>query len=179
MQRTRRLALAPVLLAMLAGCRADPPPAASPAAREAYAPFTVTVDGPHWFHTVTFKDVGLRAPSDADRQAIIEAIGDAFAHRLSRRVPAHLDYDPTVAEPVWHTQCRGHHLYVDLWRSSGPDRVGFSLWKGCGADDRVAWVEVPAPPSALESPGWLDVASRLGETIADAAMQRCPHERCG
>lgn len=171
-------ATAAVLLAALAGCRAAPAPA-DPPPSEGYVPFSVSVDAPHWFHAATFKDVGLRAASDADRRLVVEAIGDAFAQRLSRQVPARLEYDPAVADPAWHRQCRGHHLYVDLWRSTAPDRLGFSLWKGCGADDRVAWSEVPAPPDALESAGWLDVVSRLGETIADAAAAACPDTRCG
>jgi hypothetical protein len=176
--------IAALALAALAGCRAEAPrdaarPADAAAEAPTYLPFAVQVDGPLWFQTASFKDVGLRTRSDAQRRAVMEAVTDAFALRLGeRQVPAHATYEPELADPAWHTQCRARHLYVDVWRSTAPDRLGFSLWKGCGADDRVAWTELPAPPGAFESADWLDAATRLGAAIADAA-RACPDERCG
>lgn len=134
---------------------------ASPAFADAhvYSPFAVLTPG----ISVSFKDVGLKV-EPAERAAILEAIAAGVAASLA----AEEVHRPEWALPGWHRQCRGAHVYVDLWRSAGPDRLGFSLWQGCSADDRLAHVELPTVTSAFEVGDALARAGNFGEAIGDA-----------
>ncbi|MCA9687736.1 MAG: hypothetical protein KC457_36595, partial [Myxococcales bacterium] len=70
----------------------------------------------------------------------------------------------------------GAHRYVDLWRSANPPRVGFSLWAGCGADDKLAWRELPlASEDALAGPEALAAVEALADALVDAlGAKACP-----
>lgn len=124
-----------------------------------YSPFAVTA--PHL--SVSFKDVGLRV-APAERAAILEAIASGVANSLG----AKQHHRPDWTRPGWHRQCRGQHIYVDMWRSAAPDRLGFSLWQGCSVDDRIAHVEVPTVAAAFEAADGLVRAGNFGEAIGDA-----------
>ncbi|MEZ4472917.1 MAG: hypothetical protein R3F60_19450 [bacterium] len=111
--------------------------------------------------------MGLRL-QPGQREAVLEAVAEAVAGRLGGRAEHH----PEWTTPAWHGQCRGEHLYVDLWRSPGPDRLGFSVWQGCGADDQLMSVELPTAPEAFESSAWVDEAARLGDAVGAAVSDR-------
>jgi hypothetical protein len=153
-----------VLFLLLAfGAQAAPP--ASP-----YLDQAVEVGVPHWFQQVTFKDVGL-ASDRAERATWIRAVTRALASSLDARLMAHAHPAPEAADPRWHHACRGRHVYVDVWRSTSPDRVGFSLWRGCGADDQFAWQEVPT------SLGLISSAQQVAGAIADV-LSVCDERTC-
>jgi hypothetical protein len=139
-------------------------PLASP---PAYSPFAVQTEA----LSISFKDVGLRVAPD-QRAAVLEAIAGGVASQLGA-TPSHR---PDWTRKAWHRQCRREHVYVDLWRSPGPDRLGFSLWRGCSADDKVAHVEQPTAPRAFEDAQGLQRATRFGATIG-AAIQACTAAR--
>jgi hypothetical protein len=192
MHRTRRparRALTTLAWTLLAGwgCRPPPPSAAAPSAAApaeaaadpgraaVYSPFAVQVAGSFWIDTITFKDVGLRL-QDAGSQALVY---EAFAAALALALVAHeaqAAFEPTVADPRWHTMCAGRHLYVDVWQSEAPRRLGYSLWSGCGADDRLAWVEVPLATPVGADP--LAAAMLLAAEVT-ARIDPCPSVVCG
>lgn len=135
-----------------------------------YMSHTVEVDAAHWFQHVTFKDVGLAA-GPADRDGWMRNVTRVLARTLDAGLHARARVEPSVADPEWHRACHGQHVYVDVWRSAGPDRVGFSLWRGCGDDDRFAWQEVPA------SDGWAASAPVVAKAIAHA-LRVCDAVTC-
>ncbi|MCA9526430.1 MAG: hypothetical protein KC549_09075 [Myxococcales bacterium] len=158
---------------LLPACRAPdaaPPPAARAAepAHPSYSAFGVHL-GPK-DQTISFKDVGLRL-ADGQREAVIEAVAEAVAGRLG----GHAEHHPEWTTDAWHGQCRGEHLYVDLWRSPAPDRLGFSVWAGCSAEDQLMSVELPTTPAAFEGSAWVDEAARLGAAVGEAVRPRVAH----
>lgn len=156
----------------LAACTPDPTtPSPPPPAASGYSPFGVHAHTRR-AQTISFKDVGLRLP-EAQRTVVLEAIAEAVATRLE----GHAEHHPDWATEGWHGQCRSEHLYVDLWRSPGPDRLGFSLWQGCSADDQLMSHELPTVPAAFEGPDWIEHASKLGEAVGEA-VGRCGAGAC-
>lgn len=124
-----------------------------------YSPFAVQTDS----LSISFKDVGLRLEPQ-HRAAVLEAIAGGTAATLGA-TPSHR---PDWTQPAWHRQCRRQHVYVDVWRSPGPDRLGFSLWRGCSAADKVAHVERVTATRAFEDDQGLQRATAFGATIGEA-----------
>lgn len=124
-----------------------------------YSPFAV--ESAHL--SISFKDVGLRLHPDA-RAAVLEAVAAGVASSLA----ADQVHRPDWTQAAWHRQCRREHVYVDMWRSVEPDRLGFSLWTGCSIDDRIAHVEMPTIRGAFEATDGMDRAGNFGEAIGDA-----------
>lgn len=151
--------------------------ALEPAPVAVYSPFAVRIEGGFWIGTISFKDVGLRLAEEDARALVHETLAEAVAERLSARHAARLDFDPLVADPRWHTMCAGRHLYVDVWQASHPPRFGYSLWSGCGADDRLAWEEFPLP-AALTERNALGAAVQLAERVV-GHIDPCPSTVCG
>jgi hypothetical protein len=159
---------APALLAALALTVAAP--AALAGEPSPYMSQTVEVGASHWFQHVTFKDVGLSTGA-TERDGWMRTVTRVLAATLDTRLHARASVEPRVADPAWHRSCQGHHVYVDVWRSTAPDRVGFSLWRGCGEGDRFAWQEVPM------SGGWDASAPVVARAIAHA-LQVCDAVTC-
>lgn len=157
--------------------------AVEPAPGPVYSPFAVQVQGQYWADVISFKDVGLKA-GDVDARALwLEALADGLAVAMegpagAEALIAQKIFSSDLSKPEAHTHCEGRHIYVDLWRSHSPDRLGFSLWKGCGAEDKFLWEEVPSdiPGPAIMSN--VEAAARLGAHIAKA-LARCPEAQCG
>ncbi|MCB9535544.1 MAG: hypothetical protein H6704_04700 [Myxococcales bacterium] len=152
--------------------RAAPTPTANP-----YLAIGVQLEKEHWFHRVSFKDVGLREVARDGRDALVEAVAEGVAASLSPDLEAHPVHAAELADPAWHSSCQGKHVYVDVWHSSQPDRIGFSLWRGCDADDQFGWQEVPVDASALQSTSWVTEAARVGRVIG-AALAACGEHTC-
>lgn len=156
-------------------------PAAAPAHR--YSPFAIRLDGHRYFDVVTFKDVSQTLPDPA--LMTDELMAEGFALALRRTHPAVMTdvvHEPALLDPGSHVFCDRRHLYVDFWQSpaaaaDGP-RWGYSLWSGCGEDDRFAWQEINGPAAyglAEQVERVVDhIASRLG--VADA--RACHQRRC-
>lgn len=142
-----------------------------------YSPFAVKVEGPYWADIISFKDVGLKATREADRDLWLEAVADGLAEAMEAPVTSEKVFDAELAKPEAHTHCEGRHIYVDVWRSSSPERLGFSLWKGCGAEDRFLWEEVPGATLGAQGLEGVDAAAKLGAHIG-RALARCPEARC-
>ena len=147
---------------------ADPAPNTAPNTAN-YSPFGVVAPG----LTVSFKDVGLRLQA-AQQSGVLEAIAGGVAFALA----AEAVHRPTWTQVSWHRQCRRQHIYVDLWRSTHPDRVGYSLWRGCGAEDRVDHAEVSTLPRVFEIDAGLVHAGKLGETVGTAIGRCVAQARC-
>ena len=120
---------------------------------------------------------GLRALASGGRDALVEAVAEGVAASLAPDLEAHPVHAAELADPAWHSSCQGKHVYVDVWHSSDPDRIGFSLWRGCDADDQFGWQEVPVDAAALQSTGWVTEAARVGRVIA-AALAACGEHTC-
>lgn len=162
-------------------------PAAADAPGHRYSPFALRLDGHSAFDVVTFKDVSDPLPDPALQ--IDELMAEAFTIALRGTHPGLLTevvHEPALLDPSNHVFCDRRHLYVDFWRSpqspasvrpDGP-RWGYSLWSGCGEDDRFAWQEVdgPAAYGLAEQIDRVvdDIARRL--SVADA--RACHQRRC-
>lgn len=187
----RALLIVPSVLLAFAACTRAPVDAASGSPDAAgcvgeagiaspYSPFGVRVDGHGAFRFISFKHAGAE-PLDPD-DPVFEALAESVALELRSGVEAlttEVVHAPELRDPHNHTFCAGSHLYVDFWRSPGPARWGYSLWSGCGDDDRFAWREVQASiaPDAL-----LNALSRvsrdLASTLSRADAAGCYQRRC-
>ena len=133
--------------------------------------------GDHWFSRVSFKDVGLRMSTPGMRDGTVEALASGIAMSLDGALEAHTIHSQELADPAWHHSCQGQHVYVDLWRSDSPARIGFSLWRGCDADDQFGWQEVSISEDAFSGADWVDEAARIGEAIGQA-LAACGASTC-
>lgn len=119
-----------------------------------YSPFAIRLDGHAAFDVVTFKDVSATLPDPALQ--IDELMAEAFALALRNTRPTLMTevvHEPGLLDPGNHVFCDRRHLYVDFWQSPGAaagldGKWGYSLWSGCGEDDRFAWQEVDASAAA-------------------------------
>ena len=111
-----------------------------------YSPFAVRVTGMEQFDIVTFKDVtsGVDNPDLLTYELLAETLAAVLQEDPDLELASHVIFAEELRDPANHMSCELEHLYVDVWRSEGPDRWGFSLWSGCGEDDNFAWDEVPA-----------------------------------
>lgn len=146
-----------------------------------YSPFVVSLAGSHHFKQVSFKDVGLKRTEPGPNDPLLEVIAESLAFHLSEsqlNVQAQVSYDESILDPSNHVACGGDHLYVDIWRS-GDDRLGYSLWSGCGDNDNFAWKEVPATfePSDLASVVE-PLAASITESLARATKNSCFQKSC-
>ena len=159
--------------------RRPPTPAAAPAppAPSAYLSVGVQVEAEHWFQRVSFKDVGLSTPDRATRDDLVEAIAEGVAMSLSPALSAHSMHADELANPAWHRTCQASHVYVDVWQSVEPDRIGFSLWRGCGDEDQFGWQEMSVDRATLRGAGWAAAAMRVGQAIG-AALTTCGAATC-
>ena len=150
----------------------------------AYSPFVLRVPQGSPFKLVSFKDVGLKIESDDDAMMMYETIAEALSLELGAnmglKMSARVDYDESVTDPKNHLACGSDQLYVDLWRSEGPARWGFSLWSGCGEDDNFAWKEVVVETLDTGDP-MTDVkslTSNIVSTLAGASSKNCYQKTC-
>jgi hypothetical protein len=179
-----------VALVLWTACTSPPPPhpahgASAPGAAATddeaatpYSPFTVEVAGVEAFDHISFKDVGLR-PGDA---WVHEVLASGLAEELMTLAPdpvaANVSFDPAFADPAHHVACGDAHVYVDVWHSESPDRLGYSLWSGCEEDAQFAWREVPVPEVDWEdaattlAPLTAHIASALGDALETGCFRR-------
>lgn len=130
-----------------------------------YSPFAIRLDGHDAFDVVTFKDVSQTLPDPALH--VDELMAEAFAIALRNSHPGLLTevvHEPKLLDPGSHVFCDQRHLYVDFWQSGAPSRWGYSLWSGCGEEDRFAWQEIDAPGAA-------ELAVQV-ERVVDAISRR-------
>ena len=154
-----------------------------------YSPFVVDVDSPSPaalpFHLISFKDVGMSLPDDAARQMAYESLAEALSlelAELSQELGASMSgsvrHDHGLTEPTAHLACEGRHIYVDVWRSGDAGPYGYSLWSGCGEDDRFAYNE-RVVASAEGTPSAMDpLAQEIAESLEDALRRRCFQRTC-
>jgi hypothetical protein len=147
-----------------------------------YSPFVVKLDGGK-FNTVSFKDVGLDRETTDANDPLFEMIAASFAYEISQSealgYDAQVTYDEKILDPENHLYCGIDHLYIDVWRSTSPDRWGFSLWSGCGEIDNFAWKEVPdTSPSADPTVRVEALTSGIIEALAAAAESNCFQKTC-
>ena len=143
-----------------------------------YSPWTVEVEGVPAFDHISFKDVGLR-PGDA---WVHEVLASGLAEELMTLAPepiaATVTFDPVYADPAHHVACGDAHVYVDVWHSESPDRLGYSLWSGCEEDAQFAWRELPMTTVDLDdaattlAPLTQHIASALGDALETGCFRR-------
>lgn len=159
-----------------------PGSAAAPAApTHRYSPFAIRLDGHRHFDVVTFKDVSQRLPDPALQTD--ELMAEAFSIALRRTHPAVMTevvFEPDLLDPSNHVFCDRRHLYVDFWKSppAAGQRWGYSLWSGCGEDDRFAWQEI-AGPAAYDLAEQIErVVDHIAERLSVADGKACHQRRC-
>lgn len=154
------------------------PPAPGPMSSR-YSPFAIRLSGHTWFDVVTFKDVSQKR-SDPELQ-IDEQIAEAVSLALRGTHPSVMTeviHEPRLTKAESHVFCDQRHLYVDYWQTGVPGRWGYSLWSGCGEDDRFAWQEV-AGQAASDLGQQIDlVTQQISETLAAADAKACHQREC-
>jgi hypothetical protein len=179
--------LAPAVLIM-SGCLTTSPelavsevaPAASP-----YSPYVVDLEGVPEFGRISFKDVGLRADGYSPAHAEFQQVAMSLADQLMSVEPAPMSAEvlflDEYADPSAHQACGQSHIYVDLWRSESPDRLGYSLWSGCDEDAQFAWEEVAMSswdPNGDLSAQLRPVVSAITRSLEDARATGCFTRTC-
>lgn len=173
-----------------AGDSLQPAPASDTAAPAPnYSPFVLDLHtaapGALPFHVVSFKDVGMSLPDDAARQHAYETLAEALSleiagltTELGAPMTSSVRHDHHVTDPAAHLACEGGHLYVDVWRSGADGPYGYSLWSGCGEDDRFAYNESVGPDSGVASSAMDPLAEEIAESLEGALRRRCFQRAC-
>jgi hypothetical protein len=149
----------------------------------AYSPFVLKVSDGDPFRVVSFKDVGMKL-SDDDAMMMYETIAESLALELGAsqnlKMRSQVAYDESILDPKNHLACGSDQLYVDLWRSEGPARWGYSLWSGCGEDDNFAWKEVKVEALDTGDPiqDVKSLTSNIASTLAAATSKGCYQKTC-
>ncbi len=149
-----------------------------------YSPYVVDLDGVPEFGRISFKDVGLRVEGYSPAHREFEELAMSLADQLMSVEPAPLAASvlalEAYADPSAHQACGEAHIYVDLWRSEGPDRFGYSLWSGCDEDAQFAWEEVPMSwdPDGDLSDQMLPVVSAITRSLESARATGCFTRAC-
>ena len=149
----------------------------------AYSPFVLRVSNGDPFRVVSFKDVGMKLDDD-DAMLMYETIAESLSLELgaakSLGMNAQVAYDESNLDPKNHLACGSDQLYVDLWRSEGPARWGYSLWSGCGEDDNFAWKEVRVETLDTGDPvkDVKSLTSNIVSTLATATSKGCYQKTC-
>lgn len=151
----------------------------APETRHRYSPFAIRLDGHHAFDVVTFKDVGH--PLSDPHLHVDELMAEAFAIALRQSHSGLLTevvHEPALLDPRSHVFCDRRHLYVDFWQAATGSRWGYSLWSGCGEDDRFAWQEIDAPAAAELATQVERVVDDISRRLQIADGKRCHRREC-
>ncbi len=137
-------------------------PAAPETPDAIYSPFVVRVENAP-FAEISFKDVGMSLPEE-ERALVYESLAEGLSLELSA-LQSTVDHEPAIADPARHLACESEHIYVDLWREG--QGWGYSLWSGCGEDDKFGQHRVVAEGEGLASldPLTDHIASRLRDAV--------------
>lgn len=168
---------------------AQPSPKEAPAAAEkapskpVYSPFVLNIKSQNVFKRISFKDVGSKFEQHKT-QALYESLAEAMSMELAAQptlnMSAEVAFDKAITDPKNHLACGSDHLYVDFWRSTHPQRWGYSLWSGCGEDDNFAWkefkysVEQAGEPTIEVAP----LARSIVSSIKEASDKGCYQKAC-
>ncbi|MEO0323602.1 MAG: hypothetical protein AAF447_11645 [Myxococcota bacterium] len=159
----------------------EPAMAGEGAVAASYSPFALEVSEGAPFRLISFKDVGMSLPEDA-RGFVYESLAESLATSLRRRADGPLAsqvvHDPTLLDPSAHLACEGGHIYVDVW--SAGEGYGYSLWSGCGAEDRFAHREVASqqPVSEDAVAALLPLAEDMAAQLRSAVTSGCFTRHC-
>jgi len=142
-----------------------------------YSPFVVDMhDEELPFERISFKDVGMSLPAD-EREMVYETIAEGLATQLRTTHASGVRHALEVTDPANHLACGGRHIYVDLWQAG--EGWGYSLWSGCGEDDRFAHRELATLPRDELSPHLAsllplteDIATQLESAIESGCFTR-------
>ena len=148
-----------------------------------YSPFVVKVSGESSpFETITFKDVGIADVSNNRSIELYELVAESLRYELDsdpeRNLSSQVFYDEAAADPANHHACAGKHIYVDIWRTPGSERWGYSLWSGCGEEDNFAWREVSVSPELAESDSVDQLTAQIGRDLREAISTGCFTKAC-
>lgn len=150
-----------------------------------YSPFVIRVGQGSVFKKISFKDVGFKLKDGEDEaRAVYEIIAESLAVELAGdaklQLAAEVAYDEAILDPNNHVACGSDHLYVDLWRSTSPDRWGYSLWSGCGEEDNFAWREITIEGASSDDPieSVKPLTRGITEALSAASARGCYQKTC-
>jgi hypothetical protein len=134
------------------------------------------------FEAISFKDVGMSVPKE-HRQFVYESIAESLALQLSSddRLPmsSQVRYSRKITKPEHHRHCEAKHIYVDLWHNASSEHWGYSLWSGCGAEDRFAWKKVSAPKGNKDAVASIEPLARdIASSLRQAVQNECFRRTC-
>ena len=153
--------------------------AAQPGAQSSpdHSPFALRVNGHPSFDSVSFKNVSHGQRVD---QHTFELMAQSVALALKTTHPnvlVEVVHSPTLANPDNHLFCDQRHLYVDFWGTEGSQSWGYSLWAGCGHNDRFEWRQLTLPKGDLAT--HIDQLSRdLSHRLKHADERHCYQRAC-
>lgn len=185
------LRLAFALSFLLVACHSDeaesvvaPPPEVRAEHDHAhqYSPFVVHMHGADLpFGVISFKDVGMSLPED-ERPFVYESLAQSLTMQLEQHanLSSEVRHTVEILDPANHAFCEGRHIYVDLWEAG--EGWGYSLWSGCGEDDRFAHRElasaVAAAPAGDHIASIEPLVRDIADSIRDAISSGCFTRRC-
>lgn len=141
-------------------------PVVEPAPGPNYSPFVLQMSSALPFEQISFKDVGMSV-DPASRQLVYEEVAQSLSAALAQDpelpMSSEVLYSEAAADPSNHVACGASHIYVDVWAPQGQQGWGYSLWSGCGEEDRFAYREIPRETA--------DDVDALTRGIADALRQ--------
>lgn len=148
-----------------------------------YSPFALKVSGMDDFDIISFKSIGFVEPLGGTKGLVLEAL----AASLRRELEAHSDlsvraevyHDESLTKSQNHRSCEMRHIYVDVWHSKSPERLGYSLWSGCDERTQFAWREVPSNGEDKSIVDQLTPMTRdMADKIANATVSDCFQRFC-
>ena len=142
-----------------------------------HSPFVLRINGHPTFSTISFKNVTSKTSAS---QTDFELMAESLALTLRRSHPhllVEVVYAPEFLNPTNHLFCAERHLYVDFWGLKKGHVWGYSLWSGCGEDDRFAWRQFDdhVVDIALQIER---IAYDMGQSIKRADQRGCYRRMC-
>lgn len=150
-----------------------------PQAQHAYSPYLVRVKADHMpFDVISFKDVGLDVGDDTS--LTYETIAESLALQMSVEptLSSEVVYSKDILDPANHKTCGSRHIYVDVWSTQEPQQWGYSLWSGCGEEDRFAWHQLPRPHSEDPVVAVEALTRSIADALRDASARSCFTRGC-
>lgn len=154
-------------------------PSSKDAPRHAYSPYLIRVKSDDMpFDVISFKDVGLNAGDDAP--LTYETIAESLALQMSVEptLSSEVVYSKDILDPANHKTCGSRHIYVDVWSTQDPQQWGYSLWSGCGEEDRFAWHQLPRPHSEDPVVAVEALTRSIADALRDASARSCFTRGC-
>lgn len=144
-------------------------------AEHSYSPFVLQMQTALPFEQISFKDVGMSVDPSARHlvyEEVAQSLSVALASHEDLPMSSEVLFSAAAADPSNHVACGASHIYVDVWAPEGQEGWGYSLWSGCGEEDRFAYREIPRTSAEDVDALTRDIAASLREAVAARCFTR-------